>query len=274
MRKNETSVHPTAIVHSRAQLDSGVRVGPFSFIGEKVSVSRNTIIDANVYIDGLTEIGEECHFSPYSSIGTEPQDVTYKGEETHVRIGSRNVFREFITIHRGTAKGGGVTAIGDGNYFMAYSHIAHDCLVGNEVVFINGTTLGGHVSVADYAFISAFTGIHQFCRVGKHAFIGGFSVITQDVPPFCRVAGSRPPVLLGLNSVGLRRRGFSRERLKALKEMIKILFYSNLNTSQGLTRIQSKFPAGEDRDELVRFIQESKRGVIKKASEQWDTDLE
>jgi len=274
MSENEVFIHPSATIHPKAQLDKGVWVGPYSFVGEKVTIHKNTRLDANIYIDGLTEIGTDCHFSPFSSVGTEPQDVNYSGEETLVKIGDRNIFREFVTIHRGTAKGGGKTLIGDNNYFMAYSHIAHDCRVGNETIFTNGATLGGHVTVGDCAYVSAFSGIHQFCRVGKYAFIGGFSVITQDVLPFCRVAGSRPVLLFGLNAIGLRRKGFSNERLRTLKEIFKIIFYSDLNTTQAVERIKSLFSPSEDRDEIINFILSSQRGIIKKAAEKWELELE
>jgi len=274
MSKNEIFVHSTAIVHPKARLDAGVWIGPYSFIGEKVAIHKNTRIDAHVFIDGLTEVGKSCQFSPFSSIGTEPQDITYKGEDTLVKIGDRNIFREFITVNRGTIKGGGQTVIGNDNYFMAYSHIGHDCFVGNETYFINTASLGGHVTVEDYTTVGAFSGIHQFCRVGKHAFIGGFSVITQDVLPFCRVAGIRPILIYGLNAIGLRRRGFSNERIKVLKEIFKIFFHSGLNTTQAVERIKEKFPPGEDRDEIINFIQSSKRGIIKKADEKWDSKLE
>jgi len=274
MSEKEVSVHSTATVHPKAQLDKGVKIGPYSFIGEKVKICKNTRVEANVFIKGNTEIGEGCFFSPYSCIGTEPQDVTYQEEETVVKIGNKNIFREFITVNRGTIKGGGQTVIGDQNYFMAYSHVAHDCIVGNETVFINGATLGGHSIVDDYATISAFSGVHQFCRIGKYAYVGGFSVITQDVLPFCRVAGSRPPLLYGLNIVLLRRKGFSKERIRDLKEMYKIIFYSDLNTSQAIEHIKKNFAPGEDREEIVSFIQSSKRGIIKKSSEQWQIKLE
>lgn len=274
MGEKEVSVHSTATVHHKAQLDKSVKIGPYSFIGEKVKIGKNTRVEANVFIKGNTEIGEGCFFSPYSCIGTEPQDVTYQEEETLVKIGSNNIFREFITVNRGTIKGGGQTVIGDQNYFMAYSHVAHDCIVGNETVFINGATLGGHSIVDDYATISAFSGVHQFCRIGKYAYVGGFSVITQDVLPFCRVAGSRPPLFYGLNIVLLRRKGFSKERIGDLKEMYKIIFYSDLNTSQAIENIKKNFSPGEDRDEIVSFIQSSKRGIIKKPNEQWQTRLE
>jgi UDP-N-acetylglucosamine acyltransferase len=274
MRENEVFIHPTSTVHPKARLDQGVWIGPYSFVGEKVTIHKKTRLDAYVHINGLSEIGESCLVSPFSSIGTEPQDVTYKGEETFVRIGDRNIFREGTTVHRGTVKGGGKTLIGNDNYFMAYSHIAHDCLVGNETIFINGATLGGHVFVEDYSTVGAFSAVHQFCRVGRYAFIGGYSVITQDVLPFCRVAGMRPALLYGLNVIGLRRRGFSNERIKILKEIFKIFFYSDLNTAQALEKIKAQTPPGEERDEIIRFIQTSKRGIIKKGTEQWDADWE
>ena len=156
---------------------------------------------------------------------------------------------------------------------MTYSHIAHDCYVGNETIFTHGATLGGHVTIEDYTTVGALSGVHQFCRIGKYAFIGGFSVITKDVLPYCRVAGSRPPVLYGLNAIGLRRRGFSRERIGILKRMFKIIFYSDLNTSQAVARIREEFSSGEERDEIINFIQDSRRGIIKKTSEKWDVDL-
>ncbi|MFP4081703.1 MAG: acyl-ACP--UDP-N-acetylglucosamine O-acyltransferase [Candidatus Aminicenantes bacterium] len=270
MNESGIRVHPTATVHPKAQLEEGVRIGPYCYLGEKVTIHKNTRIEAHVSIVGNTEIGEGCLFSPFSSIGTEPQDLTYNQEETVVRIGSKNIFREFITVNRGTVKGRGRTVVGDRNYFMAYSHIAHDCVVGNQTVFINGATLGGHVTVDDYATLSAFTGVHQFCRIGKYAYIGGYSVITQDVVPFSRVAGSRPALLYGLNAVGLRRKGISRERIKNIKEMFKIIFYSELNTAQALDNITKNCPAGEDRDEIINFIRSSKRGIIKKADEKWE----
>jgi UDP-N-acetylglucosamine acyltransferase len=240
-----------------------------------VLIGKNTRLDDAVHIEGRTEIGEDCRFSPFSVIGSGPQDVGYKEEETRLVIGDRNVFREFISVHRGTLKGGGETSIGNDNYFMAYSHVAHDCSVGNGTVFINAATIGGHVRVDDYATISAFSSVHQFCRIGKFAYIGGFSVITQDVLPFCRVAGMRPVLFYGLNSVGLRRRGFSRERLGVLKEIFKLIFHSDLNTSQAVEKITTNFPPGEDRDEILQFIQASTRGIIKrKPRESWESELE
>ncbi len=274
MSDGEISVHPTASVHPRARLDSGVKIGPYVVIGENVSILKDTAIDAHVCITGRTEVGMKCRFSPFSSIGTEPQDVSYRGEETCVKIGNDNFFREFITIHRGTVKGRGETVIGNGNYFMAFSHVAHDCIVGGNTVFLHGATIGGHVDVDDFSTIGALSGIHQFCRIGKYAFIGGNTVVTQDVLPFCRVAGGRPTLLYGLNAIGLRRLGFSRERIMALKEMFKIIFYSNMNTSQAIEQIEKKFSPGTDRDEILSFIRSSRRGIVKKPSEKWEKNLE
>lgn len=273
MSERVPSIHPKAIVHPHAQLESGVQIGPYSFIGGDVLIKKDTVLDAHVCVVGKTEIGTNCRFSPFSSIGTEPQDVTYEGEETFVRIGNNNIFREFITVHRGTVKGRGETVIGNDNYFMAHSHVAHDCVVGNETIFLHGATPGGHVIIEDFSTVGAWSGIHQFCRIGKYAYIGGYSVITQDVLPYSRVAGGRPALLYGLNAIGLRRKGFSRERLKALKGMFKIIFYADLNTTQAVERIEKEFPANEDRDEILRFIRDSKRGIIKRESEAWEKDL-
>lgn len=274
MSRADVSVHPQAVVHPLAELGPGVVIGPGCIIGEQVSIGQGTRLEANVHVSGRVRIGEDCRFSPFAAIGGEPQDLGYKGEDTAVEIGDRNIFREFVTVHRGTVKGGGTTRIGSDNYFMAYAHIAHDCRIGRETLFTNAATLGGHVTVDDYASVGAFSGIHQFCRVGKYAFIGGFTVVLQDVLPFLRVAGMRPVLLYGLNSVGLRRRGFSRERLAALKEMFKILFYSNLNTAQAVERIKSSFAAQPDREEILGFIASSSRGIIKKAAPTWDSESE
>lgn len=274
MPSNEVFIHPTAAVHPGARLDYGVSVGPSCFLGGNVTIHKNTKLAGHVHIDGRTEIGEACSFSPFSTIGSEPQDVGYRGEATRVQIGDRNVFREGITIHRGTVKGGGVTLIGHDNYFMVYSHFGHDCRVGSGTVFINNATLGGHVIVEDFATVGAFCGVHQFCRIGKYAFLGGFTVITQDVLPFCRVAGMRPVLFYGMNAIGLRRRSFSRERIQVIKDMFGIIFHSGLNTTQAVEKILEESPAGEDRDEIINFIRGSKRGIIRKVSEQWEDESE
>lgn len=262
------------MVSPRARIGEGVHIGPYSIIGESVSIGRETRVGSYVHITGKTEIGEKCQISPFCCIGTEPQDLSYKGEKTSVLIGDGNVFREYVTVHRGTTRGREKTEIGNGNYFMAYSHVAHDCRVGNETVLTNGATLGGHVTVDDFVIISAYAAVHQFCRVGKHALIGGISTITQDVFPFCRVAGGRPTLFYGLNSIGLRRRGFSRDRIQNLKAVFKIFFYSDLNTNQALEKIEKEIPPGEDRDEIVRFIHASERGIVKRTAEKWEKSSE
>ena len=274
MSKNDIVIHPSANVHPKAQLAGGVQIGPSSFIGEQVSIGQNTRIGAFVYIEGRTYIGEDNQFYPFCTIGTFPQDLSYKGEDTSVHIGDRNIFREYVTVHRGTVNGRTKTELGANNYLMAYSHVAHDCRVGNETIFINGATLGGHVEVDDFAQVGALTPVHQFCRIGRHAFVGGGSTITQDVLPFCRVAGGRPTLLYGLNAVGLRRNGYSRERIRMLKEMFKFIFYSSLNTQQALEKIKNECPQSEDRDVIVQFIESSKRGFVKKTGEQWNEKLE
>ncbi len=270
----ETFVHPTAVVHPGARLEAGVWIGPYCVVGEEVSVGRNTRLESHVSLLGITEIGADCRFAPFVSVGTEPQDVGFKGDPTRVKIGDGNVLKEFVTINRGTVKGGGLTLIGDRNFLMAYTHIAHDNRVGSDVVFTNASTLAGHVEVGDFAVLSGFTGVHQFCRIGRFAFTGGFTVITQDVPPFLKVAGMRPPRILGINAVGLRRRGFARERIDALRRMIRVLCFSDLNTAPAVARIEAEFAAGPDRDELLEFVRTSKRGILKKTAGSWDESSE
>jgi len=268
----ETVIHPTATVHPQAQLDGGVFVGPYCLIGRGAILHRNVRLESHAVLEGLVEVGPDCRISSHTVIGTEPQDIGYAGEETRVEIGAGNIFREFVTIHRGTARGAGVTRLGDKNYLMAFTHVGHDCRIGNETILTHGVTLGGHVVVEDFANVGGLTGVHQFCRIGRLAFIGGYSVLTQDVAPFSRVAGSRPPRFFGLNLVGLRRRGFDKERLGALKDIFKILFYSDLNTGQAVDKIKAEFPSNEDGRELLAFIGSSKRGFIKKGADQWDLE--
>jgi UDP-N-acetylglucosamine acyltransferase len=273
MSGKDVVVHPTALVHPGARLGPGVEVGPGCVIGEHVSVGPNTSFQAQVHVCGWTTIGADNRFWPNAIIGTEPQDVDYKGEPTRVVIGDRNVFREFTTVHRATTKEERLTQIGDDNYFMAFSHVGHDCRVGDRTIFLHGATLGGHVRVGDHAMVGALSAVHQYCRVGRFSFMGGGSMVSQDVVPFCRVAGQRPTRMLGLNTVGLRRKGFSRERVAALKEMFRLLFSADLNTSQALARIEVEFPPSEDREELVSFVRASKRGIVKTAAV-WDGDSE
>lgn len=254
-------IHEAALVHPRARLGAGTVVGPHAVIGPDVAVGERCRIGASVVIEGETEVGDDCQFFPFSSIGSIPQDLKFKGEQTRLAIGSRNVFREGVTVNRGTRGGGGVTVIGHDNVFMAYAHVAHDCHIGNSTLFGNGATLGGHVVVEDEAAISAYSGVHQFCRVGRQAFVGGYSVVTKDALPYGRTVGNRAR-LYGLNTIGLVRRECAPETVAKLKSAYRYLLQSKLNTTQALQRIESD--AGlrcTEVDYLVDFIRSSKRGV-------------
>jgi UDP-N-acetylglucosamine acyltransferase len=257
-------IHPTALVHRGASLGEGTVVEPYAIIGEHVRLGRDCRVGASAVVDGWTEIGDRTQIFPFASIGLIPQDLKFRGERTRLVIGEDNIFREFVTIHRGTQGGGGVTVIGDRNVFMAYSHVAHDCLIGNDTIFGNGATLGGHVVVEDFATISAFSGVHQFCRVGRHAFIGGYSVVTKDALPYGRTVGNRARNY-GLNTIGLVRRGVPPETIAKLKGAYRYLLQSKLNTSRALALIeQDPALACEEVRYLVAFIRSSKRGVILK----------
>jgi UDP-N-acetylglucosamine acyltransferase len=271
---DETRIDPSAIVDPSARIGRGTVVGPHATIGARVMIGDGCRIGANAVVDGWTEIGDGTEIYPFASIGLVPQDLKFKGEETKLEIGRQNVFREFVTIHRGTRGGGGVTRIGDRNVFMAYVHIAHDCHVGNHTIFGNMATLGGHVTVEDFANISAGSGVHQFCRVGSHAFIGGYSVITKDALPYARTVGSRPARIFGINSVGLQRRGFSPETITKLKRTFRYLLQSKLNTTSALKQIErDKSLACQEVQYLANFIRSSERGVILRRATRRQEDL-
>jgi UDP-N-acetylglucosamine acyltransferase len=253
----EALIHDTAIVHPNARVGEGSVIGPYATIGPHVTIGRYCRIGTSSVVDGWTEIGDYTQIAPLASIGLAPQDLKYRGEPTQLVIGHHNVFREFVTIHRGTAGGGGVTTIGHHNLFMAYAHVAHDCHVGSHTIFGNAATLGGHVTVEDFATISAYSGVHQFCRVGQHAFIGGYTVVTRDALPYAKTVGNRARIY-GVNSIGLARRGFSQDLIGKLRRAYRQLLQHN--TSRALELI--------DRDRsliatyLVNFILSAKRGVI------------
>jgi len=258
-----TDIHPTAIVHPRAYVGRGTVIGPHAVVGPHVHIGDHCSIGASAVIDGWTSIGDETEIFPFASIGLIPQDLKFKGEMTKLTIGKRNVFREFVTINRGTMGGGGVTEIGDHNVFMAYVHVAHDCHVKSDTIFGPHATLGGHVTVEDFANISAGSAVHQFCRVGRHAFIGGYSVVTKDALPFARTVGSRPARIFGVNSIGLMRRGLAPDVVDKLKRSFRYLTQSKLNTTKALQKIAAdKSLACDDVQHLVEFIRGSKRGVI------------
>lgn len=256
-------IHPTAIVDPKARIAESARIGPYCIVGADVEIGEGSELKAHVFLEGPLAIGEDNVFYPYSTIGVAPQDLKYKGERSETRIGNRNKIREFVTIHRGTEGGGMTTSIGDDNLLMAYVHVAHDVRVGNRGVFANGVTLGGHVIVGDWAVIGAFTGVHQFCRVGRHAIVGGYSVITQDVLPFSNTVSAREVKVFGANATGLERRGFCAETIDALHKAFRLLTRSGLNTSQAIARIREEVPASNEVDELIEFIGASERGVIK-----------
>jgi UDP-N-acetylglucosamine acyltransferase len=256
-------IDPRASVHPEAVIGAGTVVGPHSSIGPYVRIGANCHIGASVVIDGVTSIGDGTRIFPMASIGLAPQDLKYKGEPTRLTIGQRNVFREFVTINRGTEGGGGETTIGDDNLFMAYVHVAHDCHVGSHTIFGPHATLGGHVAVEDHANVSAGSAVHQFCRIGRHGFVGGYSVVTKDALPFAKTIGSRPARIFGVNSIGLVRRGFTDDTIAQLRQAYRYLLQSKLNTSRALAQIeQDPVLTAPEVQYLVAFIRNSVRGVI------------
>ena len=255
------AVDPTARVAPGAVLGPGVRVGPYCVVGPKVRIGAGTVLESHVVLDGNTSLGTGNRLYPYASVGLAPQDLKYRGEASRLEIGDRNVFREFVTIHRGTAGGGGVTRIGSGNLFMAYAHVAHDSIVGHHTIFANGATLAGHVEVGDYATIGAYSGVHQFCRVGTHAFVGGYTVATKDVLPYSKTVGNRARIY-GINRVGLSRRGFSPEAVVAIRQAYRILLQSRLNTTEALARLEAEGPQTSEVRLIIEFVRSSQRGVI------------
>jgi UDP-N-acetylglucosamine acyltransferase len=257
------AIHPTAIVDSQTRIAESADVGPYCIIGAHVEIGARTRLMAHVYLEGVTSIGEDNIFHPYSSIGVASQDLKYKGETSETRIGNRNQIREFVTIHRGTEGGGLITEIGDDNLVMAYAHIAHDVRIGNHTVLSNGVTFGGHVTVGDWAVIGAFSGVHQFCRVGRHAMIGGYSVVTQDILPFALTVTPREPRVFGPNKTGLERRGFDAGAIASLHKAFRILTKSGLNTTQAVDRISNDVDLGPEIEELLAFIASSERGFVK-----------
>jgi UDP-N-acetylglucosamine acyltransferase len=272
---DDVQIDPSARVHPDARLGAGTIVEAFASIGPNVVMGRGCRVGTSAVVDGWTTIGDRTHVFAFASVGLPPQDLKYKGEKTTLDIGAQNIIREFVTIHRGTAGGGGRTVIGDRNLFMAYVHVAHDCQIGHDSIFGNMATLGGHVTIEDFSTISAGTGIHQFCRVGRHAFIGGYSVITKDALPFARTVGSRPARVLDVNRIGLGRRGVTADVIAKVKRSFRYLLQSKLNTSQALQRIaRDPALACDEVEYLVRFIHASTRGVILKRGRKADEEAD
>jgi len=257
------SIHATAVIHSGAEVPASCEIGPYCVLGANVQLGENCRLISHVAIEGPTRIGAHNVFFPFCSVGMAPQDLSYKGEATKLEIGDHNEIREFVTINRGTVKGGGVTRVGSHALIMAYCHIAHDCQLGDNVIMANAATLGGHVTVEDWAQVGALCPVHHFVRIGTHAFVGGGTTVTRDVLPFSKTAAERGTSAYGINAVGLERRGFSKERIRRIHHAYKLLLASKLNTSQALEKIKAEADRGEDVDLLIRFIESSERGVIK-----------
>jgi UDP-N-acetylglucosamine acyltransferase len=256
-------IHPTAILNPKAEIDEGVVIGPFCIIGEGVRIKRGTKLISSVVIEGDTEIGENCIIYPFTSIGLPPQDLKYKGEKTGVKIGNDNIIREYGTVHRASIGGDGITTIGDKNFLMAYAHIAHDCKIGSHIILANAATLAGHVVVEDYAIISGLTAIHQFTRIGAYAMVGGFSGVGQDVPPYTIASGARAK-LFGLNTIGLKRHGFSDAKINHLKKAYKILFREKRTLKDAIKKIQEDLSYTDEIKHLIDFIQQKNaRGICR-----------
>lgn len=256
-------IHPSAIVDPAAVIHKSAEVGPFCIVGAGVEIGARTRLLAHVYVDGAAVLGEDNVFFPYATVGVASQDKKYQGEPAETRIGDRNTIREFVTIHRGTAGGGRLTRIGNDNLLMAYVHVAHDVHIGDHNVLGNGVTFAGHVLVENWVTIGAFTGVHQFCRVGRHAMVGGYSVVTQDILPYSTTVSQREIRIFGANAVGLERRGFPKESVEALQQAFRMLTRSGLNTTQAIARIRGEVPSVPEIEEVLEFIRTAERGFVK-----------
>jgi UDP-N-acetylglucosamine acyltransferase len=256
-----TFIHPSAVVDSGAEIGEDCHIGQGCVIGANVHLGKNNTLKSHIVLTGPATIGDENLFYPFSSIGERSQDLKYEGEPTRLEIGDRNSFREFCTVNRGTLPGT-ITRIGSDNNFLAYSHVAHDCTIGNHVIFSNNGTVAGHVEVHDHAIIGGLSGVHQFCRIGRHAIVGGCTKIVQDVPPFM-IADGNPAEVRGINQVGMERRGFAAEHVRALREAYRIIYRGNLNVKQSLERIRTELLQCEEILELLAFVEGSKRGIIR-----------
>lgn len=257
-----SAVHPTAIVHPEAKLHESVEVGPYAIIGPKVKIGAGTSVGSHAVIEGDTTIGERNRIFHHASVGAVPQDLKYAGEPTRLVIGDENMIREFTTLNIGTAGGGGLTKVGNKNLFMAYSHVAHDCTVANGCVLANSVALAGHVDVADFVILGGLSAVHQFTRIGKHAFIAGGSMVAMDVPPYCTAQGDRAE-LAGLNTVGLSRHGMTDEQIGRIKDAYRILFRSKLGLNEAMSRLKAEHGGHSEIEHLLEFIASSKRGITR-----------
>jgi UDP-N-acetylglucosamine acyltransferase len=258
-----SEIHLQAVVAPSAKISPGVQIGAYATVGDEVELGHGCVLHPHAVVQGPSKIGRNNIFYSFCSVGSDPQDFRFQGERTELIVGDGNTFREYVSINRGTVGGGGKTVIGNENLFLAYSHVGHDCHVGNKTLFVNGATLAGHVTVEDYATIGFLSPVHQFCRVGRYAYIGACTVITQDVPPFSRVVTERETKSYGINTIGLERKGFSPERLKILQNAFRLLLRAKLNTTQALTEMRKSFGESQDVRELIQFIETAERGIVK-----------
>ena len=255
-------IHPTAIVSPESEIGTNVFIGPYCRIGDRVRIGNGCRFDSHVIVEGPTTIGEDNHFFPFGTIGLQPQDLKFKGEDTFLTIGSHNVFREYVNVHRGTKGGGGHTKIGDHNFLMAYAHVGHDSVLGSHIILANAATLAGHVTIEDHATVGAFSGVHQFCRIGAYGYVGGYSVVTKDVLPYSKTVSERNTHAYGPNTIGLERKGFTAEQITSIRTAFRLLLQSKLNTTQAVEAIKAANPTPEVQV-ILDFIETSNRGVIK-----------
>lgn len=256
-------IHPQAIVSPKAKIASGVEIGPFANVGADVELGPDCVVHGHAVIVGPSKFGARNVFHPFSVIGGDPQDYTFRGELVELVAGNGNIFREHVTISRGTTKGGGTTRLGNDNFFLSYSHVGHDCQIGNGTLFVNGATLAGHVTVQDFVTLGAFSPVHQFCRLGRYAYIGACTVITQDVLPFSLIVTERETKCFGPNTIGLERKGFSAERIQILHRVFKLLVRSKRNTTQALEEMRKSWNDSADVQEMIAFLETAQRGIVK-----------
>ncbi len=256
------AIHPTAIIHDGARLHSTVEVGPYAVIGRQVTVGEGTTVGPHAVIEGRTTLGRENRVFQFASVGADPQDLKFAGEDTELVIGDGNLIREFTTLHKGTAGGGGVTRVGNENLFMAYSHVAHDCVIGNGCVFANSVALAGHVTIEDHVIVGGLAGVHQFTRVGRHAMIAAGTIVVMDVPPYCMAQGDRA-ALTGLNTFGLERHGYSKEQIQRIKDVYRIIFRAQFTLAEALEQVDRELGTHEEVKRFLDFLRASKRGVTR-----------
>jgi UDP-N-acetylglucosamine acyltransferase len=255
-------IHETALINPGAEIDSNVDIGAYSIIGDNVFIGSGTVIGPHVVIDPFVTIGRNCRIFQYAAIGAAPQSLKFEGEKTYVKIGNGTIIREFVTIHRGTGFGGGITEVGEENFLMAYTHIAHDCRIGRKVVMANNATLAGHITIGDHATIGGLVAVHQFVKIGEYAFVGGKSAVVKDIPPYVIAAGDRAE-LHGLNSVGLKRHGFSPTTLSLLKKTYRIIFRIGLTMNEAIERVRAEVEQVPEVVNFIDFIRSSQRGVTR-----------